>query len=258
MSTETTPIDRETRETRETWLRRVRNMLAKAEDAACTPEESEAFTAKATEMMAKYGIDQALIEAQEPVRRSTPTSRWFTMDGGYSKDSQLLLSRIAGELGCRVVLFSGRSSLRKLHMFGFESDLDRAEILYTSLLVQQANGLAQAVKPWGEDTVSFKKSFMSGFTHTVVERIAQAEERARSNAQQNQTPGRPSVELVLADRGALVEAAMQSEYPKLGKPRPRRLRSRSGMDQGNTAGSRADIGGTRVTAASSGRGLSQA
>ena len=37
-------------------LAKVRKLLAKAEDAATTPQESETYTAKAAELMAGYGL----------------------------------------------------------------------------------------------------------------------------------------------------------------------------------------------------------
>ena len=47
-------------------LDKVRKLLAKAEDPACTPAEAEAFTAKAAELIAKYGVDSALLAAADP------------------------------------------------------------------------------------------------------------------------------------------------------------------------------------------------
>jgi hypothetical protein len=44
-------------------LDRVRKLLAKAEDDAVTPEEAEALTAKAAELMARYGIDRVRLGA---------------------------------------------------------------------------------------------------------------------------------------------------------------------------------------------------
>src|ERR1035437_7569358 len=49
-----------------TLLERVRKLLAKAESAGTTPPEAEALTAKAAELMAKYGIDRALLAAARP------------------------------------------------------------------------------------------------------------------------------------------------------------------------------------------------
>ena len=45
-------------------LERVRKLLAKAEDESVTPPEAQALTAKAAELMAKYGIDRALLAAE--------------------------------------------------------------------------------------------------------------------------------------------------------------------------------------------------
>ena len=47
-------------------LDRVRKLLAKAEDEGVTPHEAEALTAKAAELMARYGIDRALLGALHP------------------------------------------------------------------------------------------------------------------------------------------------------------------------------------------------
>jgi hypothetical protein len=49
-----------------TLLERVRKLLAKAEAGGTTPAEAEALTAKAAELMAKYGIDRALLAAARP------------------------------------------------------------------------------------------------------------------------------------------------------------------------------------------------
>ncbi|MEI2714004.1 MAG: DUF2786 domain-containing protein [Nocardioides sp.] len=49
-------------------LARIRKLLAQAEDPACTPAEAEAFTAKAADLMARYGIDEALLAQSDPGR----------------------------------------------------------------------------------------------------------------------------------------------------------------------------------------------
>ena len=45
-------------------LDRVRKLLTKAEARGVTLAEAEALTAKAAELMARYGIDRALVAAQ--------------------------------------------------------------------------------------------------------------------------------------------------------------------------------------------------
>ena len=48
-------------------LDRIRKLLAKAERAG-TPEEARTYTEKAVELMARHGIDMALLAADDPGR----------------------------------------------------------------------------------------------------------------------------------------------------------------------------------------------
>ena len=49
-----------------TLLERVRKLLAMAEGDGVTQAEAEAFTEKAAGLMARYGIDRALLAAARP------------------------------------------------------------------------------------------------------------------------------------------------------------------------------------------------
>ena len=57
-------------------LDRVRKLLAKAEAEGVTPPEAEALTAKAAELMARYGIDRARLAAcgRTPTGRAAASS----------------------------------------------------------------------------------------------------------------------------------------------------------------------------------------
>ena len=59
-------------------LERVRKLLAKAESAGVTGPEAEALTAKAAELMARYGIDRALLAAARP-ETDHPANRVITV-----------------------------------------------------------------------------------------------------------------------------------------------------------------------------------
>jgi hypothetical protein len=125
------------------------------------------------------------------------------------------------------------------------ADLERVQLLFTSLLVQQALGLAVAVPPEYEDARAFRRSWIAGFAAAVHDRLVAAERVAKERAEANRGSGR-SVELVLADRGARVEAHVVSVYPRLRSMRSRQL-SGSGRGAGYQAGERADLGfGGRV------------
>ncbi|MCA2212891.1 DUF2786 domain-containing protein [Jidongwangia harbinensis] len=214
-------------------LARVRKLLAKAEDPACTPAEAEAFTAKAAELIAKYGVDQALLAAADPA--ADPVGdRIVTVEPPYARDKASLLAVVGLALRCRVVHLD-RRGLARTHLFGHAADLERVELLFTSLLVQAAHGLAAAVVPWGEHPAAFRRSWLVGYTEAVRARLHEAEESAAA--------GVPGADLVLVDRAEQVERRRDEVYPRLAKLGPRRLRG-SGRWQGYAAGRTADLGGT--------------
>jgi len=231
-------------------LEKVRKLLAKAEDPAATPEESETYNAKASELMAVYGIDRALLAVTDP-DSDVVGDRVVVLDAPYARDKATLLSGVAEQMRCRSVLrtrYPGGAKELSLHLFGYDSDLLRTDLLFTSLLVQASGGMVRAPVPPGESAAAFRRSWLAGFTYAVVNRLAAAERKAEREAEcgaeSTTTPG-PSVALVLADRSVAVEDALAQEYPRLRTGRRRTL-SGSGMADGWSAGHRADIGGARL------------
>jgi hypothetical protein len=218
-------------------LARVRKLLAKAEDRACTEAEAAAFTAKATELIAKYGVDRALLAAADPAVDPIG-DRVVPVDAPYALDKAGLLAAVAVPLRCRVVQRRERDGFR-LHLFGHASDLERVELLFTSLLVQAAHGLAAVPVPGGHHPAAFRRSWLAGFTSAVHGRLRAAEEAAVADA------GGPSTALVLLDRSVLVDRRLSQAYPHLRSLGPRRLEGR-GRHQGYAAGRSADLGGRRL------------
>jgi hypothetical protein len=216
-------------------LARVRKLLAKAEDPACTAAEAEAFTAKATELIAKYGVDQAMLAAADPA--ADPVGdRMLTIIPPYARDKYSLLSAVATPLRCRAVLLAeGRTS--RCHLFGHAVDLERVELLFTSLLVQAAHGLMGAPIPPGAHAAAYRRSWLDGYTRAVGARLWAAERSAAA--------AEPGAELVLVDRTGLVEQRRDDTYPALVTLAPRQLRG-GGRAHGYQAGRTADLGGRRV------------
>lgn len=232
-------------------LDKVRKILAKAEDPAATPEEAETYTAKAAELIAAYGIDRALLAAASP-GSDIVGDRVVVLDAPYALDKANLLSGVAISLRCRAVQrtrYDDGVKQLSMHLFGYESDLGRAEVLYTSLLLQATSSLQRTFVPPGEHVAAYRRSWLAGFTTAVVRRLRESEERAAQAAQSTHgdgaSSGGRSVSLVLADRSLAVRNAVESEYPYLGKAQARTL-SGSGGRSGYLAGQRADLGGTRV------------
>jgi len=128
-------------------LDRVRKLLAKAEAEGVTPPEAEALTAKAAELMAatastgQAGRDPAGQRTGRAAGSSTLTTRG-TGPGPPA-------GRAGRAMRCQCVLLSTARPGARIHIFGYASDLERVDILYTSLLLQMAHGLTTTVVPVG-------------------------------------------------------------------------------------------------------------
>jgi hypothetical protein len=225
-------------------LGRVRKLLAMAEAEGLGEAARETYNAKAAELIAQYGIDRALLEEAGPTRVAA-ADLVVEIHPPYARDKITLLASIVAPLGCRLVHRTERrpgGTGHIAHLFGMEADLTRAQLLFTSLLVQQAHGLAVAVVPPWEDPRAFRRSWMAGFAVAVQQRLATAESAARAAAEPAAAEqGRSSVALVLADRSARVDEHLASVYPRLRAARGRQL-SGSGGHAGYDAGQRADLG----------------
>jgi len=230
-------------------LIKVRKILAKAEDPAATREEAEIYTAKAAELIASYGIDRALLAQSDP-SSDIVGDRVVVMDAPYALDKADLLAGVATKLRCRAVQrtrYQNGAKELSLHLFGYDSDLRRAEVLYTSLLLQATTSLTRTPVPAAESTAAFRRSWLAGFTQAVTRRLGEAEERARRQADARPSPeaAEPaqSLSLVLADRTTAVVSAVAEQYPQLRKA-PGRSLSGSGGYAGWNAGQRANLDGS--------------
>src|SRR5713101_9494899 len=127
-------------------LDRVRKLLAKAEDESVTPPEAQALTAKAAELMAKYGIDRALLAADRP-ETDHPDNRIVDIGNPWARVQAHLLCGLASAMRCQCVVLPRADPGARIHMFGFASHIERGDILFTSLLVQMWQGLAATDPP---------------------------------------------------------------------------------------------------------------
>ncbi|MFB7543557.1 DUF2786 domain-containing protein [Streptomyces zaomyceticus] len=233
-------------------LGKVKSLLRKAENEAATEEEARAYLAKATELMAKYGIEQAMLD--DLATPTGPLDKVVEVHPPYAKEMRRLLSCIAGAMRCRSVYPGGKANRLRIHLFGFEPDIQASEVLFASLRLQMLDGADRAdrrYRPAGEDARAYKRSWMLGFIREVTDRIRAAQEAARAAAEREQeatestgSVGR-SVALVLADRSTVVNARLSDRYPTLGKSRPTKFKG-TGYWQGRIDGQQADIGGPNV------------
>jgi Protein of unknown function (DUF2786) len=238
----------------------VRKLLAKAERAA-TAAEAEIYTAKAVELMARHGIDQALLAARlGPGARDRDeiAAAHIAVADPYSAGKARLLAWTASALRCRAVLHEpGGGRVAAVTVLGFASDRARVELLYTSLLLQASSRLAVLRPEWaGESVAAYRRSWLHGFAVRVHQRLVEAEARAAADrdagsaadaatctaaARSSPAGAERSVALVLADRSARVDQAYAEAFPQVGRARRARL-SGSGYAEGVWAGARADLG----------------
>jgi hypothetical protein len=224
-------------------LDRVRKLLAKAEAEGVTPPEAEALTAKAAELMARYGIDRARLAAVRP-DTDRPGNRIIDIDNPWAQIRAHLLAGLAGAMRCQCVLLSTSRPGARIHVFGYASDLERADILYTSLLLQMARGLSATVVPVGvRSPRAWRRSWLLGFVSAVISRVRSAEDRAAAGAEGEVQTG-PSTALVLADRALVVRRQLEEAYPVTRKTRI--TYSGRGYSAGYAEGQQADIGNARL------------
>jgi hypothetical protein len=233
-----------TAEAPERLLGRVRKLLAKAEAEGVTAAEAQALTGKAAELMAKYGIDRALLAARQP-ETDKPDNRIVEIYNPWARAQAHLLCGLAAALRCQCILLPSQAGQR-VHLFGYASDLERADVLYTSLLIQMWHGLAAADVPAAAPSArAWRRSWLLGFAAAVIARVRAAEQGAeRSAASAPAGDGSPGAALVLADRALVIRQHVARAYPVT---RAARLTySGSGYGDGYAQGKRADIGAGRV------------
>jgi hypothetical protein len=212
-------------------LERVRALLAKAESTTF-PEEAEALTAKAQELMARHAIDQALLQAAEGERPADIVGWRIGIEDPYAFAKSLLLHKIAAANGCRAVWSKhfGFSTV-----FGAYGNVETVEVLFTSLLVQATEAMLRsgpAIDRSGRSrTRSFRQSFLIAYATRIGERLS--ETTAEVVAEGAERHGNRLLP-VLARQDEAVEDAVRAAYPDLGQGEAR-INNHSGWLAGRAA-----------------------
>jgi hypothetical protein len=237
-------------DTPENILRRVRALLDRAEHASTPEPERELAMVRATQLMADYGIQRTMLAANrlgsDPIDQTT-----IKITDPYSFEKASLLRAVAKPLGCETVRWRDGRRTRSMTIVGAESDRERVNMLYTSLLLQAERGMLAEVSGgyYAADTRAMRAGYLAGFAERIRERLKEAERRAaRDYDVAHAGSGEPGTAIVLADRAALVDRRFAELFPKTEQVRMRSY-DEAAWDCGDTAGRRADIGTTRVNGA---------
>src|SRR5690625_4848975 len=179
----------------DTNIQKIKAWRAKA-DGSAAEHEGWSYTAKATELMARHSIDQAMIGDQQGDAEE-PQVKNFRVEGPWVLLKAQLLGCIAQSLGCKALRAPKSSKAVPVAVYGYPTDIHRVEVLYASLLLQMANGAENARPPQGVQTRKFRQGWMLGFAQRVGERLEEIEKATAQDA--TPTRGR-GAELVLQDR----------------------------------------------------------
>nr|MDT0662726.1 DUF2786 domain-containing protein [Micromonospora sp. DSM 115978] len=225
-------------------LDRVRALLAKAESTDF-PEEADAFTAKAQELMARHRIDHALLVAKTG-ERDRPATRRVAVDNPYEAPKSLLLQVVAEANSCRAV-WTKRFAFTTI--VGFPADLDATELLFTSLLVQATRAMTLAkpsVDRYGRNTTrSFRQSFLTSYATRIGERLDAATEEV--DREMTESAGAAQFLPVLAAREDAVRDAFEKQFPDLTR-HATTINNREGWASGRAAADRASLHGRQAVA----------
>lgn len=224
-------------------FRRIRGLLKKAES---TPfeEEAAAFMAKAQELITRHSVDEELLWASDPSRRSKVETIKIPlknrMSGSYNK--KMLLNTIARQNSCQCWYWMRED---QMEVAGYPNDLIFVEMLYSSINVQLNFALAKslALNEGTMNTRAYKRDFTAGFCDRVVSRLQKMKRDADEYIRQNSEPG---TDLVLASRQEKVNNWVKENVPglRMSSQQDRSTHSRA-RAAGDIAGSTADISGGR-------------
>jgi len=175
---------------REKYADKIAKLLRKAEST--TPEEAETCLRMAQNLMTKWGIDEAMLEAARGLSVDEIVTEEIVLTGGF---------RVAlGELAMYVIHFNGGKAVliensprevdgkvRKqtyiLRVHAFKSDLERIRILNTSLQLQ---AMTSQNRWWKENRHLYfdkreeflgRRQFIFSFARSAGTKIKEATER---------------------------------------------------------------------------------
>jgi hypothetical protein len=247
---------------------KIAKLLAQAESVAGTPE-ADAFIGRATQLMMKYQIDEAMIAAARGLQGKKEEIIEVTVPftGVLQKNTMNLGFAVINAHGLKGFYSTHEYSSPKrvdVHIIGFESDVRNAEMLITSLNLQCATAMSKWWKTEGDATYGWNKgasfrakrefvlAYASAVRHKMQVAVKAAEKDAaveygRDNGT-TQGVGSMSVELVLRDRRESVKDWFDSKYGGSLKTTKSRIQrgGASAAVAGSTAGHQANIGGSAV------------
>ncbi|CAM3921190.1 DUF2786 domain-containing protein [Nocardiopsis gilva] len=260
-------------EARRKMIERVRGLLRMAEDPAVTDAESQAFTAKAAELMTRHAIAEAEARAERGEELEQVTRFDFTVSGvgGHGKARVKALAGIAAAYGCQSAVRGNTSANtdRTLIIVGTATALDALRVLLPSITMQMEasarftarNHIAdlREMRNYDRSTLAtersrFYRSFIRAYGYAVAERIREfrarlqedpgADSASESGTGSDSGEGASAIgaEVVLRTDVDRVKEDFERRFPQLRPTRPERTHHRAGYRAGYLRGRSAQLG----------------
>ncbi len=219
-------------------LNTIRNLLAKAE-ATSYVAEAEALSAKAQDLMTRYTIDSAVLEAKRHTSLTGQVeTRRLLIDNPYPEAKVSLLNSVSDVNGARALW---HKDFGLVSIVGLPVDLDLVELLFTSLLVQSSHALAEAGRDRESRSPGFRRSFLLAYSGRIRERLSEARDRAASAASDQYGT---SLVPIMTDRNEAVGAAFDEQFPST-TSKAASISNPMGWAAGRVAADGADLTGGR-------------
>ncbi|CRK60978.1 hypothetical protein [Alloactinosynnema sp. L-07] len=205
-------------------LAKVRGLLAKAESTPF-PEEAEALSAKAQELMTRYAFEQAAVD--EVPQEAGAARLWI--EAPYQGPKAQLVDAVAGANRCRAVFYP---KLGCVVLVGHSTDIELATLLSRSLHVQATHALA------GSGSKAYRHAFLVAYAQRIRERLTVV----------NQVSVDTRLVPVFTRREAAVRTRFEAMFPGV-RTRHSSVSNAAGWSAGRAAADRADLVPQRVRVA---------
>jgi len=202
----------------------VNALYAKANAEGVTPEEKKMLEDKANELMVRHGVEIALDKSSEDkIIREV-----FSFAAPYAVQKSLLYNAIAKIFRCRII-----KSGKNCHLFGFRSDYDKVEFLFSLIINQAFVDLSKLKIPAGVNAKSYKISWWYGFTDEIRVRLEAANEKVGTDTV-------PEYAVAIFDRDRAVNLEVHSKFPHVTST-TRYYRQNGGYATGKTDGANVNL-----------------
>ena len=247
----------------EKYAEKISKLLRKAEST--TDAEAEALIEKAQALMTRYAIDEAMLAQVEGKTIDELVTKDITHTGIFQAVLMEITTVVARSNDVFPVyrkqsaIRGQRPAAHVVSLSGFQSDVDRAIMLATSLELQAVEGMSRwwktrkAEAPWLSKMDAFKerRQFISSFANAAGTRLREAAKAAKADVVAERAAAADvtveaeseSVELVLVSKKEQVNEYVDKKYGRLrSSSRSYQSGSSSARSAGRAAGQRANLG----------------